>query len=181
MAAKTSWRLPLYVFGIVCFGIAAFIFVQSWFKGRLPEAAILDINLMQEVNAQPRAALSPISDESYHYDFFSLLDQPVPERTVAEISLPENPAIKAKARRSLNRLTGKYAIQVASMKNAASAQNLVRELNAQGYHAVVFDDAVNGSTLYRVRIDGGVKKEQAELLQAAIQKRTGLKGSLVSL
>lgn len=177
-----AWRIPLIVFTFVCIGIMTFGIVQFWAKGHIPESDILDISIAQTIkNDSPRAALKNQADEPYHYDFFTLLEQPVPDRALPELELEQNPAIKAKARHSLNKLSGKFAIQVSSFKNAADAQTLVRQLNVQGYHAVVTTDNADGQGWYRVRVDGGVKREQAETLQANIQKKTGLKGFVVSL
>ena len=177
-----SWRIPLIVFAFVCIGILAFGIVQFWAKGHIPESDILDLSIAQTIqNNGPRAALKQQVDEPYHYDFFTLLEQPVPDRALPEMELEQNPAIKAKARHSLNKLSGKFAIQVSSFQNASDAQTLVRQLNVQGYHAVVTTDSAEGHSWYRVRVDGGSKRELAESLQANIQKKTGLKGFVVSL
>lgn len=178
-----AWRIPLIVFFLVCAGIVAIGVVQFWAKGRLPEPGILDLTLAQSIrdDSTRRPTLHTQMDEPYHYDFFTLLEQPVPVRALPQMELEQNPALKAKQRHSMNKLNGKFAIQVSSFKNASDAQTLVRQLNVQGYHAVVMTETVNGQGWYRVRIDGGVKREQAESLQANIQKKTGLKGFVVSL
>ncbi len=177
-----AWRIPLIVFAFVCIGILTFGVVQFWAKGHIPESDILDLSIAQSIqNDSPRATLKQQVDEPYHYDFFTLLEQPVPDRALPELELEQNPAIKAKARHSLNKLSGKFAIQVSSFKNASDAQTLVRQLNVQGYHAVVTSDSADGQGWYRVRVDGGAKREQAESLQANIEKKTGLKGFVVSL
>ena len=177
-----KWRLPLAILALICFGILAFACVQIWTKGRLPETDILDIQLAREMRADShRATLQPQEDEPYHYDFFTLLEQPVPDRPLTKMALAENPVLKAKANGSVNKLNGKFAVQVSSFRNAADAQALVRQLNVQGYHAVVVSESVNGQGWYRVRVDGGAKREQAESLQANIQRKTGLKGFVVSL
>ena len=177
-----AWRIPLIVFAFVCFGIITFGVIQFWSKGHIPEADVIDLSLTQTIQQdRKRAALKPQIDEPYHYEFFTLLEQPVPERELTELDLEQNPAIKAKARHSLNKISGKYAIQISSYKNSSDAQTLVRQLNVQGYHAVVTTDNVGGQSWYRVRVDGGSKKEQAETLQANIAKKTGLKGFVVAL
>lgn len=177
-----AWRIPLIVFAFVCIGIITFGVVQFWSKGHIPEAGIIDLSLAQTIQQdRKRAALKPQIDEPYHYDFFTLLEQPVPERELTELELEQNPAIKAKARHSLNKISGKYAVQISSFKTASDAQTLVRQLNVQGYHAVIMTDSVDGQGWYRVRVDGGSKKEQAESLQANIAKKTGLKGFVVTL
>ncbi|MBQ9817116.1 MAG: SPOR domain-containing protein [Proteobacteria bacterium] len=183
MAGKlSSWRIPLVVFAFVCVGILTFGAVQFWAKGRLPDSEVLDLSFAQTIQKDThRAALQPQIDEPYHYDFFTLLEQPVPDRALPEFEMEQNPAIRAKARHSLNKLSGKYAIQVSSFKSASDAQTLVRQLNVQGYHAVVVSETVNGQGWYRVRVDGGAKREVAENLQATIQKKTGLKGFVVTL
>lgn len=175
-----AWRLPLIVLVVVVVGIVSFLGVHFWSKGHLSEPDILDLSIAQTIqdNTNRHVSLQSQIDEPYHYDFFTLLEQPVPDRPLPELELEQNPAMKAKMRHSLNKLTGKFAIQVSSSRSATDAQTLVRELNAQGYHAVVISDA-NG--WYRVRIDGGSKRETAETLQAAIQKKTGLKGVVVGL
>lgn len=174
-----AWRLPLIVLAVVILGIASFLCVHFWSKGHLSEPDILDLSIAQELqNNNRHVSLQSQIDEPYHYDFFTLLEQPVPNRPLPDFEMEENPALKAKMRHSLNKLTGKFAIQVSSSRSATDAQTLVRELNAQGYHAVVISDA-NG--WYRVRVDGGAKREQAEIMQAAIQKKTGLKGFVVAL
>ncbi|MBR4984571.1 MAG: SPOR domain-containing protein [Proteobacteria bacterium] len=174
-----AWRLPLIVFVVVVVGIASFLCVHFWSKGHLSEPDILDLSIAQTISETNRhASLQSQIDEPYHYDFFTLLEQPVPDRPLPDFEAEENPAIKAKMRHSLNKLTGKFAIQVFSSQSAHKAQTTVRELNALGYHAVVISDA-NG--WYRVRVDGGVKREQAETLLATIQKKTGLKGVVVAL
>ena len=178
-----AWRIPLCVFFLVCIGIATFCLVQFWAKGGLPESGILDLSLAQSIHddSTRRPTLHTQIDEPYHYDFFTLLEQPVPVRALPDMELEQNPALRAKQHHTLNKLSGKFAIQVSSFKNASDAQTLVRQLNVQGYHAVVMTETVNGQGWYRVRIDGGAKREQAESLQANIQKKTGLKGFVVSL
>ena len=178
-----AWRIPLIVFFLVCAGIVLFGVVHFWAKGQLPETEILDLSLAQSIHndSTHRPTLHTQTDEPYHYDFFTLLEQPVPVRDLPEMELEQNPALRAKQRHSLNKLSGKFAIQVSSFKTASDAQTLVRQLNVQGYHAVVMTETVNGQGWYRVRIDGGAKREQAETLQANIQKKTGLKGFVVSL
>ncbi len=178
-----AWRIPLLVFAFICVGILAFALVQGWAKGQLPESDIIDISLAQQMpQKSKRAALRTQTDEPYHYDFFTLLEQPVPDRVLPEFeSDKKNPAIRAKQRNCMHKLCGKFAIQVASFKSAADAQTLVRQLNVQGYHAVVFHDSVNGQNWYRVRTEAGSKREQAETQLAIIQKKTGIKGSVVTL
>ena len=177
-----KWRIPLAIFAVICLGILAFTCVQIWTKGRLPETDILDIQLAREMQADSqRVALQPQEDEPYHYDFFTLLEQPVPDRPLTQVNLAENPALRAKATGNIRKLNGKFAVQVSSFKNAADAQTLVRQLNVQGYHAIVVSETVNGQGWYRVRVDGGAKREQAETLQANIQRKTGLKGFVVTL
>ncbi|MBQ9394533.1 MAG: SPOR domain-containing protein [Proteobacteria bacterium] len=177
-----AWRIPLIVFAFVCIGIISFGVIQFWSKGHIPETDVIDLSLTQTIQQNNhRATLKPQIEEPYHYDFFTLLEQPVPERELTELDLEQNPAIKAKARHSLNKISGKYAIQVSSYKNASDAQTLVRQLNVEGYHAVIMTDSVDGQNWYRVRVDGGSKKEQAETLQANIAKKTGMKGLVVAL
>lgn len=179
---KSTWRLILCIFLLACCSVVAFVFVQSWMKGRLHEPDLFDISALQKNVQHPqRLALKPQSDEPYHYDFFTLLDQPVPDRAIPEIDLGQNPALKAKQRHALNKISGKFAVQVASLQNAGDAQTLVRQLNVQGYHAVIVNETNDGSSLYKVRIDGGLKRETADNLQATIQQKTGLKGFVVSL
>ena len=179
-----SWRIPLFVLALVCIGVIGFVVYHSWTKGQLDDSEILDLSLVKPVEmSSHRNALQP-QEAPYHYDFFTLLEEPVPVRTLPTIDLPENPAIAAKARRgaaNMNKLTGKFAVQVSSFRNATEAQTLVRQLNVQGYHAVIVNDKANGQNVYRVCIDGGSKREQAESLQAQVLKKTGLKGSVVSL
>ncbi len=179
---KSAWRLILTVFLLACCAVAAFVFIQSWIKGRISEPELFDLSAIQSNigDSRPRT-LKPISDEPYHYDFFTLLDQPIADREIPEIDLGQNPALKAKQRRALDRLSGKFAVQVASLQSAGDAQTLVRQLNVQGYHAVIVNDEADGVSRYRVRIDGGLKREQAESLQSAIEKKTGLKGFVVTL
>ena len=180
MAKKASWRLPVCVFLIVFTAILGFVFVQSWIKGRIPEPALLDMQLAQHTK-HARASLHPQSDEPYHYDFFALLDKPVTDHHIPDFELAQNPAIKAKARHALKKITGKFAVQVSSFKNASDAQTLARQLNAQGFYAVSVPENIKGETWYRVRIDGGAQREQAESLVAKVQKKTGIKGFVVSL
>ena len=179
---KSTFRLILTVSVLAICGVVAFVIVQSWMKGRISEPELFDLSAIQSnIHDNQRRALKPIADEPYHYDFFTLLDQPIADRDIPEIDLGQNPALKARQRHALDRLSGKFAIQVASLQSANDAQTLVRQLNVQGYHAVIFNDSVNGATWYRVRIDGGISREQAETLQATIEKKTGLKGFVVSL
>ena len=183
-SALHAWRVPLFVLTLVCVGIVGLLVYQSWSKGRIDESEILDLSLVKPIEISSHRTALQTQDEPYHYDFFALLEQPVPVRTLPNIELPENPAIAAKAKRgaaNMNKLSGKFAIQVSSLKNAADAQTLVRQLNVQGFHAVIVNETANGQTWYRVRIDGGAKREQAETLQAQIQKKTGLKGFVVTL
>lgn len=179
---RASWQLPVIVLGCVCAAIAGFILVHSLVKGRFHESNILDLSLAREIQ-QPahRGALHRQDETPYHYDFFALLDQPVPERAVPEFELAQNPAMKAKARHALNKITGKFAVQVSSFRSLGDAQSLARQLNAQGFYAVTMSETVKGETWYRVRVDGGAKREQAETLQANVQKKTGLKGFVVAL
>ena len=182
--ALHSWRIPLFVLALVCMGVVGFVVYHSWTKGQLDDSEILDLSLVKPVEMSSHRNALQSQEEPYHYDFFTLLEEPVPVRTLPTIELPENPAIAAKARRgtaNMNKLTGKFAVQVSSFRNATDAQTLVRQLNVQGYHAVVVSETVNGQGWYRVRVDGGAKREVAENLQATIQKKTGLKGFVVTL
>lgn len=177
-----AWRIPLFVLAFVCIGILCFALVQGWAKGKLPETDIIDISIAQQMpQKSKRDALRTQVDEPYHYDFFTLLEQPVPDRVLPEFETEKNPSIRAKQRNCMHKICGKFAIQVSSFKNASDAQTLVRQLNVQGYHAVVFHDAVNGQEWYRVRVEGGSKREQAETHLANIQKKTGMKGFVVAL
>ena len=179
-----SWRIPLFAFSLVIIGLAGFGVYHSWSKGRLDESEIIDLSLVKPVEMSAHRTALQVEEQPYHYEFFALLDEPVPMRTLPEIDLPENPAIAAKAKRgaaNMNKLTGKFAVQVSSYKNASEAQTLVRQLNVQGYHAVIVNEKANGQNWYRVRIDGGSKREQAESLQAQVQKKTGMKGLVVAL
>ena len=177
-----AWRLPLVIFTLICIAVIGFTGYQVWTKGRLPDPELLDLQFARDIQENThRTALQPQIDEPYHYDFFTLLEQPVPDRALPDLELAQNPALRAKARGGINRLSGKFAIQVSSFKNAGDAQTLVHQLNVQGYHAIVVAESVNGQGWYRVRVDGGAKREQAENLQANIEKRTGLKGFVVAL
>lgn len=179
---KSTWRLIFIVFGLACFCVAGFVFIQSWSKGRIAEPELFDLSVIQSnMNRHQQRTLKPVTDEPYHYDFFTLLDRPIADREIPEIDLGQNPALKAKQRHALDKLSGKFAIQVASLQSANDAQTLVRQLNVQGYHAVIVNDSVNGTNWFRVRIDGGIRREQAETLQANIEKKTGLKGFVVTL
>lgn len=72
-----------------------------------------------------------------------------------------------------------WAVQVGSFSNRGNATALRDSLKAKKYHAFV--DRVNtarGPT-YRVRVGPEVKKEQAEILKAKLEKEEQLKGLLV--
>ena len=182
MSRLQSWRLPLVVLVFVCLGVIGFFVFQSWARGQLAEPEILDLSVVRDMQMKShRVSLQSQEDEPYHYDFFTLLEQPVPVRALPKLDLEQNPALIAKNKHNGNRLTGKFAVQVSSFKNAGDAQTLVRQLNAQGYHAVIVNETVKGQGWYRVRIDGGSKRESAESLQANIEKKTGMKGFVVTL
>ena len=182
MGKLGSWRMPLVVLVFVSLGVVGFLFFQSWARGQLAEPEILDLSLVRDMQMKShRAFLQTQEDEPYHYDFFTLLEQPVPVRALPELNMEQNPALIAKNKHLSNKLTGKFAVQVSSFKNAADAQTLVRQLNVQGYHAIVVNETVKGQGWYRVRIDGGSKREAAETLQANIEKKTGMKGFVVTL
>ena len=175
-----SWRVPFVIFAIVCVGIVAFVLIQSWSKGRISEPDILDLSLVQTIHDDTHhKSLVPQGDEPYHYEFFSLLDEPVPVRVLPELEAKENPALKAKYRQGLNKLSGKYAIQLPSFRHASEALSVVRDLNVAGHHAIVVNESSNGP--YRVRVEGGVNRESAENVLLAVEKSTGLKGSVVGL
>ncbi len=173
-----SWRVPIIVITLVCLGIGAFILVQCWNRGRLPNSEVLDLSIAQTIQENThRGSLSPQVEETYHYEFFELLEQPVPDRALPELEMKQNPAITAKYRQGLNRLAGKFAIQLAVFKSSSDAQSLVRDLNVTGYHAIVIDTGGN----YVVRVEAGSKRETAESVLLAVEKSTGYHGAVVSL
>ena len=179
-----SWLAPLFVLALVCVCMVGFVVYQSWSKGRLDDAEILDLSLVKPIEISSHHGSGNEQAEAYHYDFFALLDQPVPVRPLPSIELAENPALAVKSKHgaaNMNKLMGKFAVQVSSYTDASEAQMLVRQLNVQGYHAVIVNERSNGKIWYRVRIDGGSKREDAETIQAQVQRKTGLRGYVVSL
>ncbi|MCL2325065.1 MAG: SPOR domain-containing protein [Proteobacteria bacterium] len=185
MKAWGLLRISLLIIGSVVAVAAVFAITQLFLKGHVANGQLsLDIEGAITPHKTKRRNHETGPAEPYHYDFFALLDQPAPMRTLPEVSTEQNPALAARAKgvRPGNlKLTGKYAVQVSSFQSAQEAQNLVRELQAQGYLAVIVNETVDGKGWYRVRIDGGKQRQQAEQLQATIQKKTGLKGFVVTL
>ncbi len=83
MGKLGSWRMPLIVLVFVCLGVVGFLFFQSWARGQLSEPEILDLSLVRDMQMKSdRFYLQPQTDEPYHYDFFTLLEQPVPVRAL---------------------------------------------------------------------------------------------------
>lgn len=175
--------LGFVVVGRLVFGISQYIM-----RGHADDSiSVIDIESAlkaKDVDTNQGRALHKEVNEAYHYDFFALLDAPVEGKMLPDFEIEQNPAWKAK-RRGIKpaeyKLSGNYAIQVAALSDQQAAQTIVRELHTQGYLAVIVSDYVNGKNVYRVRIDGGKQREQAESLQAAIARKTGLRGDVVTL
>jgi len=177
-------RVFLVVIGVVILGSAVFAGTQFVLRGHVDDSIGIDLENALKPQSLKDRTLRAETNEAYHYDFFTLLEQPVAVRNLEEADLSHSFALRAKSRGiKLNdiKLSGKFAIQVSSFKNASDAQALVRDLIAQGYLAAVVNETVDGKGWYRVRIDGGKQREQAEQLQAAIARTTGLKGFIVTL
>ena len=181
------FHIALLVFGAVLLASMAFGVSQFFIKGHVKQKLSLGVDIENVLNARSlKLALShENTDEPYHYDFFALLDQPVPIRTLPDIALAENPGLKTRGmpkRQPEQILKGKFAVQVSSFQNPKDAQTLAKELQTQGYTAVVVDESVEGKgKWFRVRIDGGLKRQHAEQMQAKLEKNTGLKGFVVTL
>ena len=178
------FRVFLVVISVVLIGSAIFAGSQFVLRGHADDTIGLDLENALKPQSLKDRTLRTETNEAYHYDFFTLLEQPVAVRNLEDADLTHSFALRAKSRGiKLNdvKLSGKYAIQVSSFKNASGAQALVRDLIAQGYLAAVVNETVDGKGWYRVRIDGGKQREQAEELQGAIARTTGLKGFIVAL
>lgn len=186
--SKGLLKLFFLIVGIVMLSCVIFIAGNYIARGHADETfASTDIENIINNTAKKSAQLSMQLevDAPYHYEFFSILDQPVAKKNLPEYQLEQNPAIALKYRRGIKvkdlKLYGNYAIQVASFTKASDAQDTVRTLQTQGYLAVIINDSANGKPIYRVRIDGGKQRESAEQLQAVIAKRTGMKGFVVAI
>lgn len=174
-------RVFVLVFGVILLGMLIFAGSQFVLRGHVDQAFALDLEKHLHPEMHATQHFSDRQAEPYHYDFFTLLDQPVPERALPELDLPQNPALKARVKVSEMKLSGNYAIQVSSFSSSSDAVALVRELQSQGYLAVIVNDVVDGKGRYRVRIDGGKQREHAEQIQAALARKTGFKGMIVTL
>lgn len=174
-------RVFMLVLGVIFVGMLIFAGSQFVLRGHVDQALTIDIEkrLHPETPDGQRGMVRQA--EPYHYDFFTLLDQPVPERALPELDLPQNPALKTRVKVSELKLSGNFAIQVSSFSSSSDALALARELQSQGYLAVIVNDVVDGKGRYRVRIDGGKQRENAEQIQAALARKTGFKGMIVTL
>lgn len=181
------FHIALLVFGTVLVASMAFGVSQFFIKGHVKQKLVLGVDIQDVLNARSlKLSVTPENvDEPYHYDFFALLDQPVPVRTLPEIVLEENPGLKTRGmpkRQPEQVLKGNFAVQVSSFQNPKDAQALAKDLQSQGYTAVVVDESIEGKgKWFRVRIDGGKKRQHAEQMQAKLEKNTGLKGFVVTL
>ena len=174
-------RVFCLVLGVILVGMLIFAGSQFVLRGHVDEALAIDLEKHLYPETQTGRQLSNQQAEPYHYDFFTLLDQPVPERALPELDLPQNPALRTRVKVSELKLSGNYAIQVSSFTSSSDALALARELQSQGYLAVIVNDVVDGKGRYRVRIDGGKQRENAEQIQAALARKTGFKGMIVTL
>lgn len=181
------FRIALLIFGTVLLASIVFTASQLYIKGHVKQKLSLDVDIENVLNARSLKLTMPHEnvDTAYHYDFFSLLDQPVPVRTLPDIVLEENPGLKTRGmpqRKAKQELKGKFAVQVSSFQNPTDAYALAKNLQRQGYAAVVVDESIKDKgTWFRVRIDGGKERQHAEHMQAKLEKNTGLKGFVVTL
>ena len=72
-----------------------------------------------------------------------------------------------------------WVLQVASFSSRKNADQLVRRLRAKKFPAFQEEAAVNGTTVFRVRIGPEVDRKLAEKMLKRVTKEFKLKGQIV--
>lgn len=109
-------------------------------------------------------------------------EQPPPVSGVAAPATPTPaPATASQAQptpAAAPRTTGGWAVQVGAFGSAATANDLVKKLAADGYHAFVAPVQRGGKTLHRVRVGPAPDKPGAERMASQL-KGKGLPATVV--
>lgn len=96
-------------------------------------------------------------------------------QTVAGVS----PVVRAPQQRTAPPESG-YAVQVGSFTTRLNAERLAGELTESGFSAFIFDEAVGGRDIWRVRVGTVPERSQAEGLLQRLRDDANLDGLVVS-
>jgi len=74
-----------------------------------------------------------------------------------------------------------YTVQLASLKDRAGAEKMIKQLVDRGYNAYFYTAKVKGKTYYRVNCGKFKNREEAALHSARLRKEAGLKGYVLKV
>lgn len=97
-------------------------------------------------------------------------------QTVAGVS----PVVRAPQQQQAEMPESGYAVQVGSFTTRLNAERLAGELTESGFSAFIFDDAVGGRDIWRVRVGTVAERTDAEGLLQRLRDEASLDGLVVS-
>ncbi len=143
-----------------------------------PERADQAPDPVRGIPSHPVAEAEPVSPaelEPTAGDATPVDTQPTPEPAAEAAPEPPSAAAKPAPRVGIKA----WAVQVASFSNQQNAEKLLQRLRAAKFPAFIEFAAVNGKSVYRVRIGPEVDRKRAEQMAEEIRKQHALQANVV--
>ena len=112
---------------------------------------------------------SPKNDDQLSAPAAAKESQPAAEAKAPKVIRPKVPAKRLRPAKDPSP-PGRFTIQVASLKEARWAEEMVAKLVKKGYPAYSIRTVVSGKTWYRVRIGGFQERREADNLISQLKK-----------